>query len=107
MENSKEAGGKRNLTEKELAYHLEIKLVKRNTAFKKLKKQIQKINALRTSPETEIEQFEEERFYLDRLKDDFNDAHKEYDDLLKSDEEKQASYQWFDIRDREFVECRI
>ena len=107
LENSKKAGGKRNFTEKGLAYHLEIKLAKRNSAFKKLKKQIQKINALRASPETEIEQFEEERFYLDRLKDDFNDAHKEYDDLLKSDEEKQASYQWCDIRDREFIECRI
>ena len=91
LENSKKAGGKRNLTEKGLAYHLEIKLAKRNSAFKKSKKQIQKINALRASPETKIEQFEQERFYLDRLKDDFNDPHKEYDDLLKSDEEKQAS----------------
>ena len=41
------------------------------------------------------------------MKDEFNDAQKAYDDLLESPEEKDASYQWFDIRDREFTECRI
>ena len=41
------------------------------------------------------------------MKDEFNDAQKAYDDLLESPEEKDASYQWFDIRDRELTECRI
>ena len=62
---------------------------------------------MRDLPETTIEQLASERDYLDRLKDEFNDAQKAYDDLLESPEEKDASYQWFDIRDREFTECRI
>ena len=95
------------MTEKGKAHQLEIKLTNRNSAFKRLKKQIERINALRDSPETTLEQLEEERFYLDQLKDEFNDAHKDFDDLLELEEERNASYHWFDIRDREFIECRI
>lgn len=95
------------MTEKGKAHQLEFKLTNRNSAFKRLKKQIERINALRDSPETTLEQLEEERFYLDQLEDEFNDAHKDFDDLLELEEERNASYQWFDIRDREFIECRI
>jgi len=94
------------MTEKGLSYLLKIKLANRHSALKKLKEQMEKILELRDSPETEIEQLEGEKFYLDHLKDEFNDAHKEYDDLLELKEEKEASYRWFDIRDREFFECR-
>ena len=80
------------MTEKGKAYQLGIKQANRDCALAKLKKQIEKINIMRD---------------LDRLKDEFNDAQKAYDDLLESPEEKDASYQWFDIRDREFTECRI
>ena len=66
---------------------------------------MEKILALRDSPETKIEQLEGEKFYLDHLKDEFNDAHNEYDDLLELEEEKEALYQWFNIRDREFLDC--
>lgn len=67
---------------------------------------MKKILALRDSPDMEIEQLEGEKFYLDHLKDEFNDAHKEYNDLLESEEEKEDSYRWFKIWDREFLECR-
>ena len=43
---------------------------------------------------------------LDRIKDEFNDAYKEYYELLELPEEKEASYSWFDFRDRGFMECR-
>ena len=57
--------------------------------------------------ETTIEQLEEERFKLDNLKDKFNTAFKEHDDLIQSEKEKEDSYRRFDIRDREFIECRV
>ena len=107
FENSKTEGRRRNLTEKGLAYQLETKLANRNSALKKLKQQMDKVNMLRDTPETTIEQLDEERFHLDRLKDAFNDAFKEHDDLLLTEKEKEDSYRWFDIRDREFTECRI
>jgi len=68
---------------------------------------MEKVNLLRDAPETTIERLDEERFQLDWLKDAFNDAFKEYDDLLLTEKEKEDSYRWFDVRDREFTECRI
>ena len=94
------------MTEKGLAYQLETKLFNRNSAFKKLKQQMDKINVLRDLPETTIEQLEE-RFKLDNLKDKFNTAFEEHDDLIQSEKEKEDSYRRFDIRDREFIECRV
>ena len=94
------------MTEKGLAYQLKRKLFNRNSAFKKLKQQMDKINVLRDLPETTIEQLEE-RFKLDNLKDKFNTAFEEHDDLIQSEKEKEDSYRRFDIRDREFIECRV
>ena len=107
FQNSKPEVRRRNLTEKGLAYQLEIKLANRNSALKRLKQQMDKVNVLRDMPETTIEQLDEERFQLDRLKDAFNDAFKEHDDLLLTEKEREDSYRWFDVRDREFTECRI
>ena len=66
-----------------------------------------KVNLLRDMPETTIEQLDEERFQLDRLKDAFNDAFKEHDELLLTEKEKEDSYFWFYVRDRAFTDCRI
>ena len=107
FENSKTEQRRRKQTEKGLAYRLETKLANRNFALKKLQQQMDKVNFLRDAPETTIERLDEERFQLDRLKDAFNDAFKEYDELLLTDKEKEDSYRWFDVRDREFTECRI
>ena len=65
------------------------------------------VNLLRDTPETTIERLDEERFQLDRLTDAFNDTFKEHNELLVTEKEKEDSYQWFDVRDREFTECRI
>ena len=75
-----------------MAYQMEIKLSSRNFAFKRLKKQIERINELCVLSETTIEQLEEARFHLDKLKDEFNDTQKEYDDFLESEEEKEDLY---------------
>ena len=48
-----------------------------------------------------------ERENLDSLKEELNQAFKEYHDTMLSEEETQASYQWFDFRDREYTECRV
>ena len=48
------------MTEKGLGYQLETKLSNWNSAFKKLKQQMDKINVLHDLPKTTIEQLEEE-----------------------------------------------
>ena len=55
---------RRKMTEKGKEYRLEIKFRNRNSAFNRLMDQIDMINAMRDSPETELEQLEVER---DRL----------------------------------------
>ena len=42
---------------------------------------------------------QEERFHLDQLRNEFNGARKDYDVLLELEEEKNSSYQLFDIQD--------
>ena len=41
-----------------------------------------------------------------KLKDKFNEAQRAFDEVIDSEKDKQVSYQWFDIRDREFFEIR-
>ena len=106
-QNSKTEERRRKLREKGLPYRLETKLVNRIFALKKLQQQMDKINLLRDVPETTIERLDEERFLLDRLTDAFNDTFKEHDESLVTEKEQEDSYQWFDVRDREFTECRI
>lgn len=89
LKHSKTTKRLQKMTEKRMAYQMEIKLSSWNFAFKRLKKQIERINELCVLSETTIEQLEEARFHLDKLKDEFNDAQKEYDDLLESEEEKE------------------
>ena len=79
------------MTKKGLGYQLETKLSNWDSAFKKLKQQMDKINVLRDLPKTIIEQLEE-RFKLDNLKDKFNTTFKEHDDLMQSEKEKEDSY---------------
>ena len=103
FEQSKKTGRRRKMTEKGKAHQLEIKLANRNSAFKRLKKQTERINALRVT----LEQLEEDKFHLDQLKDDFKDAHKDFDNFLELEEERNASYQWFEIWDWQLIKCRI
>ena len=60
-----------------------------------------------SSSSTSWETLHRERDTLDQIKDEFNVARHELQYLLESKEEKEASYQYFDLRDRECMECRI
>ena len=48
-----------------------------------------------------------ERNKLDSLKEELNEAHHAYEELLETLVEKKESYRWFDVRDREFLEKRM
>ena len=68
-------------------------------------KQIKTLRSLLTSDVT-LEEFEAERNKLDLLKEDVNEAYKNYGDVLTLEEDKDSSYKWFDQCDREFHEFR-
>ena len=53
-----------------------------------------------------ITTLEVERDCLDSLKDLFNEAQNAFVALIDNEEDKQESYHWFDIRDRECMEAR-
>ena len=92
----------RRPTLKGRAYQLEIKNSVRKAAYSKLKKQIQVIEH-----ETSAEVLCAGGDKLDSLKDEFNQAQIAYDDLLETESQKQTAYQWYDVRDREYTECRM
>ena len=44
---------------------------------------------------------------LDQLRNEFNGARKYHHVLMELDEEENTLYQWFDVQDCRFFECRI
>ena len=98
---------KRNLTEKGKQYQRDILDSKVKASSTKLRQEIEKIKELISSSSTSWETLNRERDTLDQIKDEFNVAHHELQYLLKSEEEKEASYQYFDLHDRACMECRI
>ena len=54
-----------------------------------------------------MEALEAEGNKLDSLKEELNKAHHAYEELLDTLVEKEESYPWFDVRDREFLEKRM
>ena len=55
----------------------------------------------------DIEILTSEAEELDSLKDDLNQAFKHYHDLMETEEEREVSYRYFNLIDREFSECRL
>ena len=96
----------RKLTEKGKAYQLELLKRKRAAAYTSLSKKLQDAIVI-LEHSTRLEILEIERDALDVQKDEFNQAHMAYEELLDSQEDQEASYHWFDRRDREFQECRM
>ena len=94
-------------TEKGRQYQRDILNSKVKASSTKLRQEIEKIKELISSSSTSWETLHRERDTLDQIKDEFNVAHHELQYLLESEEEKEASYQYFDLRDRECMECRI
>jgi hypothetical protein len=95
----------RTLTEKGAAYKIETLRRCRDGAYSELRKQIKTLRSLLMSDAT-LEEFEAERNKLDLLKENVNEAHKNYSDVLTLKEDKENLYKWFDQCDREFQEFR-
>ena len=93
------------LTEKGKAYEIEKLLQKRQNSYAALSKQIKKIRQS-LDDNTSLETLEAERDCLDKLKDALNGAQRAFDEMIDNDKDKQDSYHWFDIRDRECFEIR-
>ena len=105
--NMKRPSRKQKLSEKGKTFFKELKAKNRETAFQNLKRKLDHVRKLRENPDTELEVLEAERNELDILKDALNEACYAYESLLDTLTEKEDSYWWYDIRDREFTEQRM
>ena len=97
----------RKLTEKGKEYRREVLDSTRKAASTKLRQKIEKIKNLINSSEPAWVVLQLERDGLDQIKDEFNDAHHAFHEFLENEDEREASYRWFDVQDRECMECRI
>ena len=95
----------RTLTEKGKSYQLELRNQKQTAIYGQLTREIERVSLL--LKQLSKEELERIRDTLDSLKGQFNEAHRAYEELLDSDEEKRSSYIWFDSRDREFMDFRM
>lgn len=98
---------KQKFSEKGKAFWKDVRNKNRESAFRKLKKKFDHIKKLCEGPEPNLEALEAERNKLDSLKEELNEAHHAYEELLDTLVEKEESYRWFDVRDREFLEKRM
>ena len=96
----------RKWSEKGKDYFSEIRGKARQSAHSALSKQISRIYQLLDENLASLTTLEVERDCLDCLKDRFNEAHNAFSELIDNDRDKQESYHWFDIRDRECIEAR-
>ena len=92
-------------TEKGQAYFSEIRGKARNTTYSALSKQIAKVRQL-LDDNANKQTLEAERDCLDKLKEELNEVRRSFDELIDNEKEREKSWQWFDIRDRECFEIR-
>ena len=95
----------RKPTEKGKSFQLEILSQKRQSCYRNLAKYLQSVHE---ALDTEIDLYALERLRdaLDKSKEELNHAHNQFHDALESEKERLDAYNWFDLRDREFMECR-
>ena len=96
----------RTLTDKGRAYQLEVRALKKQEVENKLCKHVGRIYTLLDSHQG-TEELEKERQILDVIKEELNQAYRSYDELLDDESAKGAAYRYFDLCDREFIECRV
>ena len=72
----------------------------------KLSKRISRIRELIES-NADRELLEAERDDLDVEKEDFNQACRAYEEIFESSRDRDDAYRWYDVRDREYTECRM
>ena len=99
----------RTLTEKGKEYRRDILSQKQHRAYSVLNKHIKSIyEKLKTeNEEVNLKCLEVLKDTLDKLTEEFTDSYKALNEFYDNDKEKQQSYIWFDIRDREAMECRL
>lgn len=84
---------KQKFSAKGKSFLKELRAKGKETAFRNLKRKLDRIKKLREDPQTELEVLEVERNELDSLKDVFNQACYAYENLLDSSAEREESYQ--------------
>ena len=98
---------KQKLTEKGKDFLKDTRRKNRESAFRSLVNKTQSILRLCDTAEITLNELEAGRDQLDKIKDNFNEAHQAFDELLETESERENSYRWFDVRDREFTEHRM
>ena len=93
-------------TEKGREYQIVILSQKRQGCYHNLAKHLQSAYKV-LDAETDLHVLESVRDTLDKAKEELNQAQSKYDQALETKEERVESYNWFDLRDREFMECRL
>ena len=98
---------KQKFTEKGKEFPKDTRGQNRESAFRSLVNKTQSVIRLCDTAEITLNDLEAGRDQLDKLKDNFNEAHQALDELLETESERENSHRWFDIRDREFTEHRM
>ena len=71
-----------------------------------MRKELDKIKELLDRDQPPWVSLQLARDNIDKIKEEFNDAHHEFHEFLNSEEERESSYRWFDLQDRVFMEMR-
>ena len=79
---------------------------RRRTCSSNLQKHLDSIRELLNCDEPPWASLQLARDNLDKIKNEFNDAHYEFYEYIDSEEERQTAYQWFDVQDRVAIELR-
>ena len=98
---------RKEFTEKGKAFLKSTRDKSRQKAFRNLMREANALKSKCNEQEIELEELEAGRDLIDSLKEKFNEAHRAYESTLEASPEKEESYRWFDVRDREFTECRM
>ena len=98
---------KQKFTDKGKEFLKDTRRKNRESAFRSLINKTQSVLKLCDKTEITLNDLEAGRDQLDKVKDSFNEAHQAFDELLETGSEREDSYRWFDVRDREFIEHRM
>ena len=107
LKGSFSARRKQKFTEKGKEFLKDTRRKNRESAFRTLVNKTQSVLKLCDTAEITLNLLEADRDQLDKIKDNFNEAHQAFDELLETESEREYSYRWFDVRDREFTEQRM
>ena len=107
LKDSFSARRKQKFTEKGKEFLKDTRRKNRESAFRSLVNKTQSVLKLCDTAGITWNELEADRDQLDKIKDNFNEAHQAFDELLETESEREYSYRWCDVRDREFTEQRM